>query len=356
MVFLVKQIILAFLLLSSSLCFSQTNDTISKLIVSAYGEVYYSYDVSRPDNHLKPDFVYNHKRHNEVNANLLLLNGKYETKKVRANLGLMTGNYAQYNMASEPTWAQFVYEANAGVCVSEKENVWVDAGIFISHYGFESLLQTESWTLTRGMYVENVPYYISGIALSKQNKKKTIYLGAILLNGWQHIQRPDGIQKPSLGFQIKYDPNDHFTLNYCNYLGSDKPDSVHSFRHFHNMYAQYQVNEKIGILGEVNIGFENSDTQNDAKWYSLAALARLKCSTNKDIVLRTELYKDSKNIIVSTNAPNGFKVFSTSLNFNYWIQNNSVFKIEAKYLRSPDNIFNQKFEDLIFTTSFAIKI
>ena len=82
---------------------------VSKLSFNAYGEIYYSDDFSNPANHEKSNFIYNHKRHNEINANLILFKLAYLDKKVRANLGLMAGNYAQYNLSSEPTWAQFIY-------------------------------------------------------------------------------------------------------------------------------------------------------------------------------------------------------------------------------------------------------
>lgn len=62
---------------------------------SAYGDIYYSYDFNNPSNHEKPNFIYNHKRHNEINANLLLIRANYQDEGLRANIGLMAGNYAQ---------------------------------------------------------------------------------------------------------------------------------------------------------------------------------------------------------------------------------------------------------------------
>ena len=48
-------------------------DSLNRLSFSGYAELYYSYDFSRPDDKEKPSFVYNHKRHNEINTNLILL-------------------------------------------------------------------------------------------------------------------------------------------------------------------------------------------------------------------------------------------------------------------------------------------
>jgi murein tripeptide amidase MpaA len=144
--------------------FSQ-NDSLKKLTMSGYGELYYSYDFSNPQNHEKENFLYNHKRHNEVNVNLLYVKASYLENNYRANLGFMAGNYAQYNLATEPDWAQFIYEANIGWKVSKKQNIWLDAGIMPSHIGFESAVSADCWTLTRSLLAENSPYYESGIKL-----------------------------------------------------------------------------------------------------------------------------------------------------------------------------------------------
>ena len=145
---------LFFIILISLQAFSQ-NDSLKKLNFSAYGELYYSYDFSNPQNHEKSNFLYNHKRHNELNSNLLLLKANYLDKNYRANLGLMTGNYAQYNLSSEPNWAQFIYEANVGIKISKEYNLWLDAGILPSHIGFESAISADCWTLTRSLLAEN---------------------------------------------------------------------------------------------------------------------------------------------------------------------------------------------------------
>jgi hypothetical protein len=55
----------------------------------------------------------------------------------------MAGNYSQYNLSAEPTWAQFIYEANIGLKSSNKTNIWIDAGILPSHIGFESAISAD---------------------------------------------------------------------------------------------------------------------------------------------------------------------------------------------------------------------
>lgn len=110
----------------------------SPFAFSGYLETYYSYDFGNPDNHLRPGFMYSHNKHNELNLNLGLVKGSYTKGIVRANLGLMVGTYAQYNMAAEEDLLKNVYEANVGVKLSSKHNLWIDAGILPSHIGSES--------------------------------------------------------------------------------------------------------------------------------------------------------------------------------------------------------------------------
>ena len=164
-----KNSIVLLLVFQTTLLLAQT-DTLKKLSFSAYGDVYYSYDFSNPQNHEKPNFIYNHKRHNEINLNLLLVKAMYSEKNTRANIGLMAGNYAQYNLSAEPTWAQFIYEANVGVKLSKQQNIWLDAGIMPSHLGFESAISADCWTLTRSLVAESSPYYETGVKLNYTNK------------------------------------------------------------------------------------------------------------------------------------------------------------------------------------------
>ena len=83
----------------------------------------------------------------------------YNTDQVRANLAVMTGTYANANLAAEPGVLRGIFEANAGAKISKKKNVWVDAGIFASHIGFESAIGKDCWNLTRGILADNSPYY-----------------------------------------------------------------------------------------------------------------------------------------------------------------------------------------------------
>ncbi len=333
------------------------NDTIPKWTLNAYGDFYYSYDFSNPQNHEKADFIYNHKRHNEINANLIVAKANYSDKNIRANFGLMAGNYAQYNLKSEPTLAQFVYEANIGVKLSSKHNLWLDAGIMPSHIGFESAISSDCWTLTRSILAESSPYYETGLKMSYTNRKDNLQIGLLLLNGWQKVSKPDYIQKPSFGIQINYKPTDLLTLNYSNFIGTDKADSLKSLRTYHNFYAQFVPNKKIGLIAGFDIGTEMQNIKDYSTWFSPVLIFRYSVSDKVNVAFRGEYYKDKDQVIISTKTTNGFQVSGLSANLDYKINNHVQCRIEGKLYQSKDKIFqNNSNNNYALTTNIFIHL
>lgn len=336
------------------------SDSTGKLTFSGYGEVYYSYDLSAPDNHDKPGFLYNHKRHNEINANLALIKASYDASNYRGVVALMAGNYAQYNLSAEPVSLRNIYEATAGVKLSKKANLWLDAGIMTSHIGFESAIGADCWTLSRSLVAENSPYYQSGAKLSFVSKNEKFNAAALVLNGWQHIQRPDYVNKPSFGFQMQFKPSSKLTINWSNFTGYERPDSLNSLRVFNNIYAVWEPTDKFGIIACFDIGYDKKDSVNYAPWYSPVLILRYKITPKAIIAARSEYYNDKDQIIIGTGTKNGFQVLGSSVNFDYKVSDKLTWRIEAKHFNSMDKIFvldkKAAHDNYSFTTSLCIKL
>src|ERR1700733_8459656 len=96
-----RKILLLLLIAVNQFVFAQTDSSKGSVTFSGYAEAYYAYDFNQPDNHKLPPFLYNFRRHNEVNLNLGFINANYTAKNVRANFGLMAGTWPQYNSSSE---------------------------------------------------------------------------------------------------------------------------------------------------------------------------------------------------------------------------------------------------------------
>lgn len=330
------------------------------LTISGYLEAYYSYDVGNPTNHERPSFFYSFNRHNEVNLNLGYVKAAYATDRVRGNLALMAGTYPQYNLAGEQGMLKNIFEANAGFKLSKNKNLWVDAGVMPSHIGFESAIGKDCWNLTRSILADNSPYYESGVKIGYTSKNEKLYLAAMYLNGWQRIQRIPGNQTPAFGTQLTYKPNSKITLNWSTFAGNELPDSLLEYRFFNNFYGQFQLTEKIGVIAGFDFGMQQAKKDSSAynNWYSPVLIVQFKPTSKVRIAARGEYYSDEKEALIATGTPNGFQTYSYSLNLDYLIKDNIIWRIEGRGLSSKDKIFlmNNKpsTENYFFTTSLAI--
>lgn len=355
-----KKVLTGFFLFMSFNVMAQ-NDSIPVVTFSGYMETYYTYDFANPSSHNRPGFIYSHNRHNEFNLNLGFIKAAYQKNNVRANLALATGTYMNANLASEQAVMKNVFEANAGIRLSAKNKIWLDAGVFSSHIGFESAISKDCWNLTRSILADNSPYYESGIKLSYSSANDKWFLAALILNGWQHIKRPDGNNSIAVGHQLTYKPNSKLTLNSSSFVGNDKPDSVKRMRYFHNFYAQVQLSSKLGCIAGFDIGAEQKmkGSSDYSVWYSPVLILKLNTGTSGALAGRIEYYYDADGVIISTATANGFRTFGYSLNYDHAIRENILWRIEARGFSAKDKIFVDRNDDAVkgnffVTTSLAI--
>lgn len=355
-----KKILLAAIILSATKAAAQTDSTKPAFAVSGYLEAYYSYDFGKSAAHNRPAFAYSHNRHNEVNINLGFIKAAYTTKKVRANLALATGTYMNANYAAEPGVLKNIYEANAGTRLSGKKDIWIDAGIFPSHIGFESAVGKDNPTLTRSIPADNSPYFEAGARISYTSANGKWFMSGLLLNGWQRIQRADGNNMPAFGHQLTYKPNPGITLNSSSFIGSDKPDSSRQLRYFHNFYGIFRLSEQWSLTAGFDIGAEQTAKRSSSyhSWYSPVLIAGYSPAENHAVAARVEYYSDANQVIVSTGTVNGFITWGYSLNYDYTIGENVLWRTEARGFLAKDKIFPDgktlSRNNFLVTTSLAL--
>lgn len=320
---------------------TSTPKRFTNLSLSGYIEAYYSYDFSNPSNHNRPAFIYSHNRHNEINLNLGFLKLAYNTSHVRSNLAFMAGTYTNANLASEPGVLKNILEANVGIKISKTKNLWIDAGIFNSHIGFESAIGKDCWSLTRSMSAENSPYYESGAKISYTSKNEKWFISALILNGWQRIQRVEGNNSLSFGHQLTFKPNAKVTLNSSSFIGTDSPDTNRQMRYFHDFYGQFQLHKKVGLILGLDVGFQQKSkgSTNFNTWYVPVVIAKYTPTDKISIAARVEYYSDANGVIIQTGTENGFQTVGYSVNLDYNIVDNVVWRIEARGFSSKDKLF-----------------
>jgi hypothetical protein len=334
-------------------------DTAAILRISGYAEVYYGYDLARPANNERPDFLYNHKRHNEVTANLLLVHADYERDGVRGAVGLMGGTYAQYNLAHEPVMLRHVYEARVGMRLSRRRELWVDAGIFPSHIGFETVIGLDNHTLTRSIVAENSPYYEAGAMLSYHPTDR-LMLAALVLNGWQRIQRPTGQTRPAFGTQVRYDDGNGTVLNWSTFAGWVGPDALDVWRVYNNLYGTYDSDTFGATLG-FDVGVQRAVpsilTQGDgiSGWFTVVGVFRQRFAGRWWGIGRIEYFGDDGVVI------GGRSLAGVALGSDLRINDRAAWRLEARgfgsaaeTFRLPDGTPTQL--NVAFTTALCLKL
>lgn len=336
-----KKILIGAAVLMSTPLMAQ--DSTGTVTISGYTEAYYQYDFNKPADNNRPGFIYSHNRHNEFNLNLGFIKANYTAERVRANIALAAGTYMNTNYSAEPGVLKNILEANAGVKISKKKNLWIDAGIMPSHIGFESAVSKDCWNLTRGILAENSPYFEAGAKISYTTDDGKWFVSGMALNGWQRITRVSGNSLMSWGTQIQFKPSGKVLLNYSTFIGTDKPDSVRLSRFFHNIYGIFNVTDKFGVTAGFDIGTEEKLPGSDDKntWYTPVLILKYAFNNKWVIAGRVEHYNDKNGVIIATGSPNGFQTRGYSVNIDHSPFKNVLLRMELRNLNSKDAIFTK---------------
>lgn len=352
-------LILFILTLPLSIVYAGNQDSLK---LNCYIETYYSVVPYQPANHPEaPDFLCSYSRNNEVNLNLGFLKLSWNNENVRTNFGLMTGTYANKNLKDEPSTLKNIYEANAGISLTSKKNLWIDVGVFQSHIGFESAIGKDCWTLSRSILADNSPYYETGIKISKTTNDQKWTLTGLLLNGWQRIQRTEGNTTPCFGHQLIWKPSVNTTFNSSSFIGNVYPDSARRIRYFHNFYGQTEWGNTGLIIG-FDMGAEQKMKGSTSYqfWYAPVVVLKNKLSDKFSISARAEYYSDKHHVIISGNKNLGFQTFGSSINLDIHIHKNAMLRLEGRSFHAKEKIFVSKtseYKSIFFLTgSFAFYI
>jgi hypothetical protein len=290
--------------------------------------------------------MYSYNINNEINLNLGYVKVAYNTQNLRVNLAMMAGTYANANLASEKGIAKNILEANVGLKLTKKHNLWIDAGVFSSHIGYESAIGKDCYTLSRSIMAENTPFYESGLKLGYFNKNEKWNINAFLLNGWQKIYQAADKLTPSIGTQIVYKPNKAVLINYSTFFGNIKPESGLYLRKFHNFYGQYKWKSKNTLIIGLDLGnqkVKDSTTNGNYRvhnWYATSVVYNRQFKPKWSAFLRLEYFDDPYHIFEIIPYHTSFKCLRYSLNTDYHHTENILLRFEFRTLHGNQAIIH----------------
>ncbi len=131
-------------------------------------------------------------------------------------------------------------------------------------------------------------------------------------------------------------------------------------RYFHNLYGQFQLSERWGLIAGFDIGAEQTERGSSRYqvWYSPIVITRYVYSDKLSFAARAEYYQDKDEVIVTTDTPNGFRTVGYSVNVDYKLMQHLALRAELRMFKSKDEIFEKKNglsnESLMATTAVVI--
>ncbi len=348
-------------LLASNALYAQDADSVEELqtSISLYADVYYQAEPGNLRTQERPYFLYNFKRNNEFNLNLGLAAFSIKKDKVKANIGLMFGNYAQYNLAAEPALYRHVFEANINYSVSPKTTI--TAGIMPSHIGAESAISKDNWNLSRSLLAENSPYFETGLKAEHTLSDKWQF-AVLLLNGWQNIQ--DNNRGKAIGTQIQFKPKIDFLINYSTFFGDESTnDSTRQLRFFNNFNSVFSLSTKLKTTLMLDFGLQERIASHRMNaWLGSAIMLQYLINKKFTIAGRLEYFKDDNNVIIARPPirSNNFNIYGASLNLDYNITQDLSWRFESRILHVKGQILNNSGKmsnfNYSFLTALAIKL
>jgi hypothetical protein len=167
-------------------------------------------------------------RHNEVHVTQIGLGGDFFYKNVQARLMTQFGLYSMTTPRNDPSAARgqwsldnayrYVSEAYGGYHIDALGGINVQAGIFMSYVGLWSYYNFDNWTYQPSYVSSNTPWYFNGARIQIFTSDK-FKLESWLVNGWQSYGKFN--TAPGLGLQVRWSPEEYFSLVGNQYYGTD---------------------------------------------------------------------------------------------------------------------------------------
>jgi hypothetical protein len=318
--------------------FYQRGNEDAKLTMGGYISTYYAYYTDETENNGFVQIPVMAPRNKEFGLNIIQLSMQYNSKNVRGKFGLHFGDIPK---AIWPTELNMVQEAHGGVRVLKK--FWMDAGVFRSHIGIESIQPRENITSSTSLVNNYEPYYFTGVKLTYVlNSKLSLQVNAF--NSFNTLV--DNNDDKLFGFSAVYDPGKNTSITYNFLTGDETPDTVSRKhrRYYNNIYATIIIN-KFTLALEANYGWqENSvigDSTGTAGFYSGLATIKYQPVKKAYLYLRGE-YLSDPNAVITGNLNFGENVMGTTLGMELKPYKNISLSLEGRILQSDKQVFREK--------------
>jgi hypothetical protein len=311
---------------------------LSRLKLEGGVDTYFAFNFNRPTDSANfiPGTGTTAKRHDEVSLNLASLGVSVAPAPVGLRVLLGFGTAMDVLHAAEPegtavgpdVW-RYVQQASLSFATGP---LTLEAGIYPSHIGLESLQSQLDWTYTRSWMGELSPYYQTGLKGTwKFNEAWSAQLH--LINGWQTIGENN--HGKALGTQVAYSGG-RLSASLNTFIGEEGTEGSDGLRLFADGVATYKVTEALGLAATADVGRQSRPGQDAALWYAAGLNARVQLSGPVAVAARAEVYRDEDGLITGTAQT----LTGGTVTLEVKPAEHLTLKLEARHDRSTEDVFS----------------
>ena len=324
----------------------------SRIAFSGFVDAYYSWNVAQPSSRM------NLLRNFDIAENQFVLSlaevvvqKKAEPVGFRLDLDFGTANdivhgIAPYGSASYTTLTN-VQQAYLSALVPIGSGVTIDAGIFVTHMGYEVIESPDNWNYSRSLlFAWAVPYYHTGVRLMYQ-WAPSLTIGVHVVNGWNSVA--DNNAEKSLGLSLNYAPGPSTALILNVMDGFEQPAGADiGKKTVFDFIVTQQVSETFALTLNADYGDERlAGTAGSSTvlptWKGVAVYGRYTLGSSAAIALRGEIF-DDPNGYATGSGIQGLDVREITATYEYKFTDALILRGEARCDFANASLFEKKTE------------
>lgn len=324
------------------------------VIVAGYVETYYQYAFSRPDSRLVPLRYEN--RHSTFTLHNAVVDVTGTLGAAHARVAMQTGAVTSLEYSGEPTAAgsdpslwQHVQQAHAGF--GRSGGLTVDAGLFLSPIGPESIASKDDWNWSRSTLFVALPAYHAGVRVTRP-------LGghltgqAWIINGWNDAVDRNRWKSAIVGVSYAKGSTAATVLYNGGIERATGAAEGNAWRHLVDANLTFAVDDKLSLLVHLDVGAEPNDIGTDT-WAGAALYAKYQATPSVELTGRVDGITES----VPDGASGIFygidRVLAATATVGYRPAPNALVRFELRHDNASDEILDDGANQTTATAALA---
>jgi Putative beta-barrel porin-2, OmpL-like. bbp2 len=274
------------------------------LTVGAYVEAFYQWNFNEPANGITNYRGFDN-RHNAITLSNAALDASWRKGPVSGQLTLQIGHTPNAYYLAEPaspgtggageasgatTW-KFLQQANVGYLAPLGRGLLLQAGLFTSPIGYESLAVKDNWHWSRSNLFFGLPFYHTGARASYELDGAWSVTAAVY-NGWNSVV--DNNRDKSIALEGVYRPHEALRAHLLYFGGVERPEGApegQPWRHDFDLFVQADLSERVSIVVHDNFGFEPG-AFGTSLWFAFGVSGRYRAADWLYFALRGDHFRE----------------------------------------------------------------